>query len=126
MQAVATGQYPLAAGQSPAEPPAFDREAIGRLARSPRRVRPTGGTTSRSCAQAVEIVHKNPAGNLDEAVRNVAGFRNVTCRRGSASLPTAPTPGRLPRRMLPCTLQRATDDNWTAHNSVPPQGRMTY
>jgi trehalose 2-sulfotransferase len=77
-RAAATGEFALGPGQPAGQPPAFDRDAIGRLVRYAqeceegwRRWFPAHGI------QPLEVEYEDLAGDLDDAVRAVAAFLEV-------------------------------------------------
>lgn len=82
-RADATGQYALAAGQSPSPPPAFDRDAIDRLVRFAEACE-IGWRDwfDANSIRPFEIMYEDRGGNLDRAVRDVAGFLDVTVPPG--------------------------------------------
>jgi len=77
-RAAATGQYGLAAGQAPAEPPEFDHDAIGRLLRYAQACE-TGWQDwfATHSIQPKEIVYENLIEDVDQAARDVARFLQV-------------------------------------------------
>jgi trehalose 2-sulfotransferase len=82
-RAAGAGQYGLAPGEAPAEPPAFDRDAIGRLLRYAQACE--AGWRDWFAAQSVrplEIVYEDLIQDVDQAARNVAGFLGVSMRSG--------------------------------------------
>lgn len=82
-RAAATGQYALVAGQAPAEPPAFDRDAIGRLAQYAQACE-TGWRDwfGANSIGPFEIVYEDLAADLDHVVRDVADFLEVALPPG--------------------------------------------
>ena len=78
-RADATGQYALEPGQAPAAAPAFDRDAIGRLVRFAEACE-TGWRDwfDVNSVTPLELVYENLTHDLDQAVREVAGFLDVT------------------------------------------------
>ena len=77
-RAAATGQYGLAPGEVPAEPPEFDRDAIGRLLRYAQAGE--AGWRDWFAAHSIrplEIVYEDLIQDVDQAARNVAGFLGV-------------------------------------------------
>jgi len=84
-RAAATGQYELAPDEVCAEPPAFDREAIGRLLRYAQACE--AGWQDWFAAHSIrplEIVYEDLIEDVDRAARNVAGFLGVTWPAGLA------------------------------------------
>ena len=84
-RAAATGQYELAPDEMPAEPPAFDREAIGRLLRYAQACE--AGWQDWFAAHSIrplEIVYEDLIEDVDRAARNVAGFLGVSWPAGLA------------------------------------------
>jgi LPS sulfotransferase NodH len=82
-RAAATGEYGLEAGQAPAEPPPFDRDAIGRLARYARECEDGGrGWFAAHAIRPLEIVYEDMTQDIDKTVRTVAGFLGVTLPPG--------------------------------------------
>jgi LPS sulfotransferase NodH len=82
-RAAATGQYGLAPGEVPAEPPEFDRDAIGRLLRYAQAGE--AGWRDWFAAHSIrplEIVYEDLIQDVDQAARNVAGFLGVSMRCG--------------------------------------------
>jgi LPS sulfotransferase NodH len=82
-RAAATGQYGLAAGEVPAEPPAFDRDAIGRLLQYAQGCE--AGWRDWFAAHSIrplEIVYEDLIEDVDRAARNVAGFLHVPLSAG--------------------------------------------
>ena len=82
-RAAATGQYGLAAGQVPAEPPEFDRDAISRLLRYAEACE--AGWRDWFTAHAIkpfEITYEDMVKDLDKAVRDIAGFCGITVPAG--------------------------------------------
>jgi LPS sulfotransferase NodH len=81
-RAAATGQYGLAAGQPAAEPPAFDRDAIGRLVRYAEECE--AGWRDWFAAHSIrplEIVYEDLIQDVDQAARSVAGFLDIPLPR---------------------------------------------
>ena len=84
-RAAATGQYELAPDEVCAEPPAFDREAIGRLLRYAQACE--AGWRDWFAAHSIrplEIVYEDLIEDVDRAARNVAGFLGVSWPAGLA------------------------------------------
>jgi LPS sulfotransferase NodH len=84
-RAAATGQHGLAPGEVRAEPPAFDREAIGRLLRYAQACE--AGWRDWFAAHSIrplEIVHEDLIEDVDQAARNVAEFLGVPWPPGLA------------------------------------------
>ena len=77
-RAAETGQYALAPGQAAAEPPEFDRDAIGRLLWYAQACE--AGWRDWFAAHSIrplEIVYEDLIEDVDRAARDVAGFLHV-------------------------------------------------
>ena len=84
-RAAATGQYGLAPGEMPAELPAFDGDAIGRLLRYAQACE--AGWRDWFAAHSIrplEIVYEDLIEDVDRAVRDGAGFLGVSWPAGLA------------------------------------------
>ena len=82
-RAAATGQYGLAPGEVPAEPPAFDRDGVGRLLGYAQACE--AGWRDWFAAHSIEpleIVYEDLTEDVDQAARDVAGFLNVPLPSG--------------------------------------------
>jgi trehalose 2-sulfotransferase len=78
-RADATGEYALTAGSLPAEPPAFDHDAIDHLARYAEACEASWrGWFAAQSIEPLEIVYEDLINDVDERVRDVACFLEVT------------------------------------------------
>jgi trehalose 2-sulfotransferase len=112
-RAAATGQYALAAGQQPAKPPAFDRDAISGLVQYAQDCE-TGWRDwfSANSVQPLQIEYEDLTRDLNHTVRGIAEYLDIT-------LPPGLEPAR-PR------LQRQADDHterlaalFSGHDDMP-------
>ena len=107
-RAAATGQYGLAAGQVPAEPPEFDRDAISRLLRYAEACE--AGWRDWFAAHSIsprEIVYEDLIEDVDQAARGVAGLLGVRVPPG-----LEPIRPRTPRQADHHTERLVALFNW--------------
>jgi LPS sulfotransferase NodH len=97
-RASTTGQYALTAGTVRAEPPTFDRDAIGRLVRYAE-VCEAGWRDwfAANSIEPLELVYEDLVVDVDKAVRDVASFMDIAA---------PPEPSRFQPRLL-----RQADDH---------------
>jgi LPS sulfotransferase NodH len=82
-RAAATGEYALAPGGSPAQPPAFDRDAIGRLVRYAQECEDGWRRWfSAHGIQPLEIEYEDLARDPERAMQDVAAFLDVAVPSG--------------------------------------------